>query len=129
MKRSTLFHVRPSDIQRWKRNCIARALRPQTRVIAFKEVVRVSTVPVVKRRSQKPEENVLLKTLIAFKNGDLTVRMPVDLSGLDGKIADTLNEVLALNQRMVSEFDRISRSVGKDGKIAQRASVGSATGA
>ncbi len=55
--------------------------------------------------------------------------MPVDESGLDGKIADTLNEILALNQRMVSEFDRISRSVGKDGKIAQRASVGSATGA
>jgi len=90
--------------------------------------VRVSTVPVVKRRLQKPEENILLKTLIAFKNGDLTVRMPVDLSGLDGKIADTLNEVLALNQRMVSEFDRISRAVGKDGKITQRASIGSVTG-
>ena len=88
----------------------------------------MSTVPVVKRRSQKPEENVLLKTLIAFKNGDLTVRMPVDLSGLDGKIADALNEVLALNERMVSEFDRISRAVGKVGKITQRASVGSATG-
>src|SRR5271154_2696007 len=75
------------------------------------------------------EANVLLKTLIAFKNGDLAVRMPVDQSGLDGKIADTLNDILALNQRMVREFERISRAVGKDGKITHRASLGSATGA
>src|ERR1700730_11431953 len=91
--------------------------------------MRVSTVPAVKRTSKKTETNVLLKTLIAFKNGNLSVRMPVDQSGLEGKIADTLNEILAINQRMASELDRISRSVGKDGKITQRASVGSATGA
>ncbi len=54
--------------------------------------------------------------------------MPVDLSGTDGKIADALNEIITLNQRMVSEFDRISRTVGKDGKITQRASIGSVTG-
>src|SRR5580698_2214543 len=91
----------------------------------------MSSVPIVKKTktSKKVETNVLLKTLIAFKNGDLSVRMPVDQFGLEGKIADTLNEVLALNQRMVSEFDRISRAVGKDGKISQRASIGSATGA
>ena len=88
----------------------------------------MSSVPVAKRTSKTPPENVLLKTLIAYKNGDLTVRMPVDLSGVDGKIADTLNDILALNQRMFSEFSRISRAVGKDGKINQRASIGSATG-
>jgi HAMP domain-containing protein len=96
--------------------------------LAVEEVVRVNSIPVAKRTSKKTEENILLKTLIAFKNGDLKVRMPVDLSGLDGKIADTLNDILALNQRMVSEFDRISRAVGKDGKITQRASIGPATG-
>ncbi len=90
--------------------------------------MRVSTVPAVKRTPKKTETNVLLKTLIAFKNGDLTVRMPVDQEGLEGKIADTLNEIIAMNQRMVSEFDRISRAVGKDGKISQRASIGQAAG-
>ena len=84
---------------------------------------------VSEKASKKTESNILLKTLIAFKNGDLAVRMPVDQSGLNGKIADTLNDILALNQRMASEFDRISRAVGKDGKITQRASIGSATGA
>jgi HAMP domain-containing protein/signal transduction histidine kinase/CheY-like chemotaxis protein len=54
--------------------------------------------------------------------------MPVDLVGMDGKIADTINDILELNQRMVNEFDRISRTVGKEGKIAQRASIGSTSG-
>src|ERR1700756_5093977 len=67
--------------------------------------------------------NVLLKTLIAFKKGNFSVRMPVDLAGVNGKIADTLNEILELNQRMVSEFDRTSRAVGKEGRISHRASM------
>src|SRR5689334_7375538 len=74
------------------------------------------------------ESNVLLKTLIAFKKGNFSVRMPVDQLGVAGKIADALNEVLELNEKMVSEFERISRTVGKEGKIAQRASIGTATG-
>jgi HAMP domain-containing protein/signal transduction histidine kinase/DNA-binding response OmpR family regulator len=74
------------------------------------------------------EANVLLKTLVAFKKGNFRVRMPVDLVGIDGKIADAINDILDLNQRMVSEFDRISRTVGKEGKIAQRASIGFTSG-
>src|ERR1035438_8386317 len=76
----------------------------------------------------KHDSNVLLKTLIAFKKGNFRVRMPVDLVGMDGKIADAINDILELNQRMVQEFDRISRTVGKEGKIAQRASIGSTSG-
>jgi HAMP domain-containing protein len=73
--------------------------------------------------------NVLLNTLIAFKRGNFSVRMPVDRTDLEGKVADALNDVLEINQKMVSEFERISRAVGKDGKITQRASIGSVTGA
>ena len=75
------------------------------------------------------DANVLLNTLIAFKRGNFSVRMPVDQTDLEGKIADALNDVLEINQKMVSEFERISRAVGKDGKITQRASIGSVTGA
>src|ERR1700678_1803288 len=74
------------------------------------------------------DANRLLSTLIAFKRGDFSVRMPVDRTDLEGKIADALNDVLEINQKMVSEFERISRAVGKEGKIAQRASIGSVTG-
>src|SRR3979411_607940 len=81
-----------------------------------------------KNGSKTRETNVLLNTLVAFKRGNFDIRMPVDEVGVAGKIADTLNEILELNQKMVSEFARISKAVGKDGKITQRASIGSVTG-
>ena len=74
------------------------------------------------------DTSTLLKTLIAFKDGDFSVRLPVDQTGVAGKIADTLNEIFKLNERMASEFARISSAVGKEGKINQRASLGSASG-
>ena len=74
------------------------------------------------------DTSTLLQTLIAFKEGDFSVRLPVDRTGLAGKVADTLNEILKLNERMASEFARISRAVGKEGKITQRANLGSASG-
>jgi HAMP domain-containing protein/signal transduction histidine kinase/DNA-binding response OmpR family regulator len=79
--------------------------------------------------SKTRENNVLLKTLIAFRRGDFSIRMPVDETGIAGKIADTLNDILDLNEKMCGEFARISRAVGKDGKITQRASIGSVRGA
>ncbi len=74
------------------------------------------------------DTSTLLKTLIAFKDGDFSVRLPVDQTGISGKIADTLNDIFKLNERMASEFARISSAVGKEGKINQRASMGSASG-
>ncbi|HLK22893.1 MAG TPA: HAMP domain-containing protein, partial [Bryobacteraceae bacterium] len=76
----------------------------------------------------KSANSVLLKTLIAFKRGDFSIRMPVDETGVEGKVADALNDILELNQKMMSELARISKSVGKEGKITQRAAIGSVTG-
>src|SRR6266550_3097114 len=66
----------------------------------------------------------LLRALMAFKRGDFSVRLPDDWTGVAGKIADTFNEVIAKNQRMTMELDRIGRAVGKKGRITQRASLG-----
>ena len=71
----------------------------------------------------------LLKTLVAVKKGDFSVRMPLDQTGVAGKIADTLNDIIELNQGMNQELERIATVVGKEGKISQRASLGSAGGA
>ncbi len=46
----------------------------------------------------------------------------------EGKIFDALNDIFDLNDRMKKEFQRIGSVVGKDGKIAQRASLGSPGG-
>ena len=73
------------------------------------------------------DSSALLKTLIAFRDGDFSVRMPVDQTGVAGKVADTLNDIFKLSDRMAGEFSRISRAVGKEGKISQRASLGAAS--
>src|SRR6266446_4440152 len=65
-----------------------------------------------------------LNALIAFKRGNFSVRLPADWTGLAGKVADTFNEVIAINERMSRELERIGRVVGKEGRIGQRISLG-----
>jgi HAMP domain-containing protein/signal transduction histidine kinase/CheY-like chemotaxis protein len=74
------------------------------------------------------DTSTLLNTLIAFRDGDFSVRLPPDRIGVEGKIWDTLNDIFKLNGRMASEFARISSAVGKEGKISQRANLGAASG-
>src|SRR6266705_5751404 len=66
----------------------------------------------------------LLAAFIAFKRGDFSARLPDDWTGVAGKIADTFNDVIAINQRMSRELERIGRVVGKEGRISQRVSLG-----
>src|SRR4051812_24399089 len=66
----------------------------------------------------------LLKVLTAFRRGDFSIRMNVEAEGIDGRIAETLNEIIELNEKMTREFARISNAVGKEGRINQRASLG-----
>jgi methyl-accepting chemotaxis protein len=80
------------------------------------------------QRREHLDKTKLLQTLTAFKKGDFSVRMPGDLEGLDGKIADALNDVIEQNQRMGEELARLSRVVGKEGKMTQRISIGEVTG-
>ncbi|HEX8700860.1 MAG TPA: HAMP domain-containing protein, partial [Myxococcaceae bacterium] len=70
----------------------------------------------------------LLRILAAVQRGDFTVRMPVDTVGVAGKVADTLNDIIDLNERMAKEFERIGNMVGKEGRITQRATLAGAVG-
>uniref|UniRef100_UPI00293D6E4A HAMP domain-containing protein n=1 Tax=Janthinobacterium sp. TaxID=1871054 RepID=UPI00293D6E4A len=71
---------------------------------------------------------LLLATLTALKKGDFAARMPSDLSGLGGKIADTLNEILETKQSMVRAVTEVSHAVGREGRLSQRAAVPQAAG-
>ena len=75
------------------------------------------------------DRKTLLAALQAFRRGDFSARLPIDLEGMDGKIADAFNDVIELNERMSLELERLGRVVGKEGKIAQRGSIGAVTGA
>jgi methyl-accepting chemotaxis protein len=70
----------------------------------------------------------LLNALAGLEKGDFTVRLPLDWTGVAGKVADTFNRVVEQNQRMAHELDRVSRVVGKEGKLSQRASMGDVSG-
>src|SRR5690606_30042840 len=48
----------------------------------------------------------LLGVLTEVKNGNFKVRMPHDQVGLNGKICDTLNDIISLNEDMMHEFTR-----------------------
>ena len=66
---------------------------------------------------------VLLATLKALKKGDFSARMPSDWTGLAGKIADTLNDIIETNEQMAEGITNVSRVVGREGHLSQRASV------
>src|SRR3984893_720794 len=70
------------------------------------------------------DKREFLKVLMALRRGDFSARVSVEAEGIDGKIAEALNEVIELNEKMVSEFRRISNAVGKEGRIDQRADIG-----
>jgi HAMP domain-containing protein len=70
----------------------------------------------------------LLKVLTDVKNGNFSVRMPVDELGIRGKICDTLNEIISLNEEMTLEFTRAGNTIGKQGKLTQRIELRNAKG-
>jgi signal transduction histidine kinase/HAMP domain-containing protein/ActR/RegA family two-component response regulator len=70
---------------------------------------------------------VLLTVLARVHEGDFTARMPLDWTGVPGKVADGLNEVIIANQALESELSRVSDVVGRRGSLSQRLSLGAAT--
>src|SRR5437667_8955973 len=91
-------------------------------------VMRAKPARVTEIAAETIDARLLLKVLSDFRKGDFTTRLPSEQTGLTGKIYDSLNEVVYLNERMAKEFDRVANVVGKEGRIKQRASLSLATG-
>ena len=80
-------------------------------------------------RSPRTLENQrLLSALRAFRKGDFSVRLPANISGVEGEIADAFNDVVELNERMTKELERLGDQVGKQGKIGERARLPNSLG-
>jgi signal transduction histidine kinase/DNA-binding response OmpR family regulator len=109
-----------------------------SRVDVARGVLRPASARTVSVRAQPPaappidveplDRRQLLTALTALRRGEFSVRLPIDYQGIDGKIADAFNDVVELNDRLAKELERLSRVVGKEGKIAQRASIGEVRG-
>src|SRR6478735_9270873 len=72
--------------------------------------------------TQSPEDELreLLRVLSAVRDGDFSVRVPPHWTGLVGKIADTVNDVVSANQAMAAQLERVGQVVGREGKTRQR---------
>ena len=71
----------------------------------------------------------LLHVLQAVRVGDFSVRLPSERTGLAGKIADTFNDIVAANERMAQQIERVGQIVGRDGKTRKRVKFGLSSGA
>jgi methyl-accepting chemotaxis protein len=65
----------------------------------------------------------LLTAMLSFREGDFSVRMPNNLTGVEGKIADAFNNIVLFSDRRAKETLRVSKRVGKEGKLKQRMNV------
>ena len=73
------------------------------------------------------DAHIVLSVLAQLKQGDFTARMPLDWTGVAGKVADGLNEVIIANQALGTELARVSRVVGTQGELSQRVVLGGPT--
>src|SRR4051812_5145773 len=62
-------------------------------------------------RLTQTDLSLVLTTLQAMRDGDFSVRLPGDWIGLEGKVADTFNQIIASNQQMAQELRRIGQVI------------------
>ncbi len=82
-----------------------------------------------KRPSQtKTRSQMLLEAMTAFRDGDFSWRLPSDWDGVEGPIAEAFNQTIANEDRIAREVERLSVTVGRDGRLKQRMSLPGAMG-
>ncbi len=70
----------------------------------------------------------ILAAVVAFRDGNFSVRLPLNWSGIEGRIAEVLNTTIAHEERITDEVTRLSVTVGKEGRLRQRLSLPMASG-
>lgn len=63
---------------------------------------------------------LLLNALMALKKGDFSHRMPYEWTGVAGKVADSFNEIMDMQESLVTEVQTVAKVVGEDGKLHRR---------
>jgi len=74
----------------------------------------------LRRSDAELDPALLLEALQAVRDGDFSARLPSDMTGLAGKIADAFNEFAAANDHLVRDLRRVSEAVGRHGKTRER---------
>ena len=67
--------------------------------------------------------NHILASILSFRDGDFTVRLPIAWGGIEGRIAEAFNQTIAHEDAIANEIRTLSVSVGKEGRLKQRLSI------
>ncbi|HET9634675.1 MAG TPA: HAMP domain-containing protein [Gemmatimonadaceae bacterium] len=70
----------------------------------------------------------LLSAMRDLRDGDFEVRLPISEEPLLAEIADVFNGIAKLNERLCHEMIRVSTTIGREGQMNDRASIGPVTG-
>ena len=70
----------------------------------------------------------LLAAMRDMEEGEFDIRLPMSEDPLLAEIADTFNAIAKLNERMCDEMKRVSTTIGRQGQMNDRASIGPVTG-
>src|ERR1700688_3377321 len=79
--------------------------------------------------SATPNLSVILMALQTMRDGDFSVRLPGAWVGVEGKIADTFNDIVASNEQMAHELRRVGQVIGKEGRTRERTKFHGSKGA
>jgi HAMP domain-containing protein/CheY-like chemotaxis protein len=71
----------------------------------------------------------LLGVLHAVRAGDFSARMPTHLGGVGGRVADAINDIVAANERIAQQLERVGKVVGREGETRTRVRFGLSSGA
>ena len=70
----------------------------------------------------------LLAAMRDLRDGDFDVRLPIAEEPLLAEIADAFNGIAKLNESLAQEMIRVSTTIGREGEMTERASLGPVTG-
>ncbi|WP_312485192.1 HAMP domain-containing protein [Massilia timonae] len=76
-----------------------------------------------------PSQALLLDALMALRAGVFSVRLPHDWTGIDGKIADAVNDIVATHGKLAGAVEQVSVAVGIEGRLGQRMMLDKTDGA
>ncbi|HKQ33665.1 MAG TPA: HAMP domain-containing protein, partial [Nitrospiraceae bacterium] len=79
--------------------------------------------------SSEAHSRLILATIVAFRDGDFSVRLPAGWAGMDAQIAEAFNQTIAQKEHILKEVTRLSATVGKEGRLRERMSLPGAVGA
>ena len=92
----------------------------------LEKVIKKAATPLPQEDSLDLKE--LLNVLTQVKNGKLNVRMPVTQAGISGRVCEVLNDIIDMNERIVTEICTSEKIIGKKGNLSRRIEIADARG-